>query len=157
MKKKKDKIDRLLEVYRVTSAQRKAKREKKEKQAREKQEARARFEEELKNKITGVFRPVMQQLLSRLDKKQFIIKHDGLDTFPGIGEQYGVTARDEETVDFWLAVTANDNRNKACFTYAWSTNLSVEKVVSLYLDVDEIDEKLISKKFMHCLQKICIS
>lgn len=158
MKAKKDEIERLLDAYKTTSAKRIAKEKEIEDREREEERARYLFEENLKKKIKEVFRPVMKKLLSRLDKKLFKIEVEKLGDAEDISEYYRVTSRKEKDTELWFCLTADDEGvdNLARFEYYYSVGEEVECSEELILKVEDINEAIITKKFLFCLKGICV-
>ena len=155
MKKENNKITQLLVAYKQTAAKRVAEANKAIDRINAKEKKRQLLEENVKQKITDVFRPAMQQLLAHLDKTLFSIHSDKLGSHDFIQEYYRVTPRKEEDVEFYLALTLSSDSNKPHITYAYSVSDGETKEYSTHVNVEEINEQLIEQKFIKCLRGIC--
>jgi hypothetical protein len=154
MSKKTPEIEQLLAAYMQTAAKRIAKQNKRIAEKKAKAKELDLFEESIKKKITGVFRPAMEQLLSKLDKKVFRIKTQKLGFMPEILEQYSVTPLKEEHVNFWIAMGIQSDPYKAYLSYAYSVDDSHEHLFEKTVKPEDITEELIQKRFLFCLKKI---
>ena len=156
MKAKNDEIERLMAAYEKTSAKRIAKVKAREDKQKAEEKAQELFEENLRKKITEVFRPVMKKLFNRLDKTLFKIESSLLSKERGINECHEIIAIQEEETSFWLAIMVDDqDYNQARLTYLYSVNDKREVSEDINIKPEDIDEALITKIFMLCLRKIC--
>lgn len=154
MKKKQDKIDRLLDAYSKSSAIRIARKKEISDRLEKEEKERDLLEQKTKEKITGVFRPVMQKLLVRLDKTQFECTADKLGSSDVLMEQHTANSKTEEGTGFWMAISLEPHDEKPHFSYSYFID-DIQKVQGKHVNLEDITEELIEQKFIWCLEKLC--
>lgn len=155
MKKGKDEIDLLLAAYPKASAKRLAEEKKLKDSIEAEYKAKKLYEESVRKVITKVFRPVMRQLLARLDKTLFTSECSLLGHQEYILEKYSIKAVNEEDVEFVLSLSQDDECEKAFLYYSYSLNDDSLKEYTKSLEIEAINAELIKKIFIKCLKKIC--